>query len=118
MASIADLEDSLRQADAAGDTQAAQALADAIRSMRPSAAPVNKNYEAGRNAPGAGRGALSVLNGPTMGFGDELAGAVGGLYDTAVKGGKLSDNYAANRDYARGAQDVERENNPDRKSVV
>lgn len=112
MASIADLEDSLRQADAAGDTQAAQALADAIRSMRPSAAPVNKNYEAGRNAPGAGRGALSVLNGPTMGFGDELAGAVGGLYDTAVKGGKLSDNYAANRDYARGAQDVERENNP------
>ena len=112
MASIADLEDSLRQADAAGDTQAATALADAIRGMRPAAAPVNKSYEAGRNAPGAGRGALSVLNGPTMGFGDELAGAVGGMYDTAFKGGSLSDNYKANRDYARGAQDVERENNP------
>jgi hypothetical protein len=112
MASIADLEDSLRQADAAGDIEAASALADAIRGMQPALAPVNKNYAAGRNAPGAWRGALSVLNGPLMGFGDELAGAVGGLYDSAVKGGSLSDNYKANRDYARGAQDVEKEDSP------
>lgn len=70
------------------------------------------DYKAGREAPGALRGALSVLNGPTFGFGDELAGAVGGAYDALTKGGKLSDRYRENRDYARGAQDVERETNP------
>lgn len=72
----------------------------------------SKAYQEGEQAPGALRGALSVMNGPLLGFGDELAGAVGGLYDTVVKGGNLSDNYAANRDYARGAQDTERETNP------
>ena len=70
------------------------------------------DYAAGREAPGALRGALSVLNGPTFGFGDELAGAVGGAYDALTKGGKLSDRYKENRDYARGAQDYEKEANP------
>lgn len=70
------------------------------------------DYSAGRNAPGALRGALSVLNGPTMGFGDEIAGAVGGLYDKVTKGGDLSKLYRENRDYARGAQAVEAETNP------
>jgi hypothetical protein len=74
--------------------------------------PVNKDYQAGANAPGALRGLLSVANGPTMGFGDEIMGGVGGLYDTVVKGGNLSDNYKANRDYVRGAQDVEAQTNP------
>ncbi len=77
-------------------------------------AKVNKSesYEAGKQAPGALRGLLSVLNGPTFGFGDELAGAVGGAYDAMTKGGKIADRYRENRDYARGAQDVEREANP------
>ena len=72
----------------------------------------NKDRSSGANAPGALRGFLSVLNGPTFGFGDELSGAVGGAYDTLFKGGNLSDNYKSNRDYARGAQDVERNANP------
>jgi len=75
------------------------------------AAP-SKDYQAGKQAPGALQGALSVLNGPTLGFGDEIAGAVGGAYDTLVKGGNLADNYRGNRDFARGAQDNQREVNP------
>lgn len=74
------------------------------------------DYQAGRNnAGGMARGALSVLNGPTFGFGDEIAGAVGGAFDSLKPGGKLSElgaNYRANRDYVRGAQDVEKETNP------
>lgn len=78
-------------------------------------APQTKSpsYIQGRDtASGASRGLLSVLNGPTMGFGDELLGAIGGAYDTVVKGGSMSDNYRDNRDYVRGAQDVERQVNP------
>lgn len=77
------------------------------------------DYEAGRNDPsalsGVKRGLLSVLNGPTFGFGDEIAGAVGGAIDSLKPGGKfaqIGDNYRANRDFARGAQDLERETNP------
>lgn len=69
------------------------------------------DFERGRGA-GAERGLMSVIQGPTFGFGDEILGAVGGAYDTVVKGGGLADNYRANRDYVRGAQSVERENNP------
>lgn len=78
----------------------------------PAAPGKSRDYEAGRNAPGALRGALSVLNGPTFGFGDELAGVVGGAIDGVRKGSNFFDAYRANRDYARGAQDVEKEVNP------
>ena len=36
-------------------------------------------YEAGRNAPGAMQGLLSVAQGPTFGFADELVGAAGAI---------------------------------------
>lgn len=72
------------------------------------------------------RGLLSVINGPTFGFGDEVAGAVGGAIDytknfnpfgdrrssrsmSEIIFGKapktFSDYYAENRDYVRGVQD-------------
>ncbi len=70
-------------------------------------------YTKGRSeAGGVERGLLSVAQGPTFGFADEIFGGIKGAYDTATKGGKFSDNYKANRDYARGAQDVESETNP------
>jgi len=73
---------------------------------------VNKNKEAGANAPGAARGLISVMQGPTLGFADELGGAIGGAYDTLVKGGNFGENYAANRDYLRGAAEYEQKENP------
>lgn len=82
-------------------------------------------YESGRNASGAVQGALSVLNGPTLGFGDEIVGAVGGALKTLtqpdlglsdlVLGNKkksFSENYREARDFARGAQDNQQEVNP------
>jgi hypothetical protein len=72
----------------------------------------NTDYEEGRQKPGALQGLVSALNGPMMGFGDEVLGAAGGLYDTIAKGGKLTDNYRANRDTVRGMQDAQREQNP------
>ena len=70
------------------------------------------SYEAGRNAPGALRGLMSVINGPTMGFGDEIIGALGAPLNALVNGGSITDRYKEGRDYARGAQDMERETNP------
>lgn len=71
------------------------------------------DYKQGRDeAGGLARGAMSVLNGPLFGFGDEVLGVIGGTYDKLTKGGTFSDRYRQNRDYVRGAQDVERENNP------
>lgn len=81
----------------------------------PQEKPVERSadYKRGRTESGGmARGAMSVLNGPLLGFGDEVLGAAGGLYDTLVKGGEFGKNYRANRDYVRGAQDVESENNP------
>ena len=73
---------------------------------------VNKNKEAGANAPGAVQGLISVLQGPTLGFSDEILGGIGGAYDTLTKGGDYLPNYRANRDYLRGAAEFEQKQNP------
>ena len=73
----------------------------------------NKDYQAGKEKPGALQGLASVINGPLMGFGDEVLGAVGGAIDTLKPGSKsFADNYRANRDTVRGMQDQQREDNP------
>ena len=73
---------------------------------------VNKNKEAGANAPGYTRGLVSVFQGPTLGFGDEIFGGIGGAYDTLTKGGDYLSNYRANRDYLRGAAEQQQQQNP------
>lgn len=73
---------------------------------------VNKNKEAGANAPGAVQGLVSVLQGPTLGFGDEILGGIGGAYDALTKGGGYLQNYQANRDYLRGAAEYQQKTNP------
>lgn len=78
-------------------------------------------FEAGANYGGEGiggmarsgaRGLMSVLQGPTFGFADELAGAVGGAYKTATGPGSFSDNYKSTRDFWRGAADAEAKDDP------
>jgi len=73
---------------------------------------VNKNKEAGAAAAGATRGLISVLQGPTLGFSDEILGGIGGAYDTLAKGGNYLPNYRANRDFLRGAAEYEQQQNP------
>lgn len=79
-----------------------------------SAPKVNKDYEQGRQANGMLQGLASVINGPLMGFGDEVLGAVGGAIDTLKPSNNqtLAQNYRANRDTVRGMQDQQREENP------
>ena len=73
---------------------------------------VNKAKLKGANAPGAVRGLISVLQGPTLGFSDEILGGIGGAYDTITKGGDYLPNYRANRDYFRGAAEQQQQQNP------
>lgn len=75
-------------------------------------------YMAGRkwnnsNARQVGQSLTSVLQGPTLGFGDEIIGAVGGAYDSLTKPGKsLRQNYEENRDVIRGINDRESDARP------
>lgn len=73
---------------------------------------VNKAKVEGANAPGAARGLISVLQGPTLGFSEEILGGIGGAYDALTKGGGYLPNYRANRDYLRGAAEYEQQQNP------
>ena len=82
---------------------------------------VNAAYESGRSAEGWKQGLASVINGPLMGFGDEIGGAIGATIDKLkprsitdlVTGPKSwGDHYTANRDKLRGMQDRQREENP------
>lgn len=71
-------------------------------------------YLEGREAPGWARGLASVSGGPTFGFADEIAGAVGGAYRAVTSPGEgdFQKHYQDVRDYVRGAQDYESETNP------
>lgn len=85
---------------------------------------INRDYSAGRQAAGWKQGLASVANGPLLGFGDEILGAVGAAYDTlknssgivsvpaAERNKGFSDLYRENRDYVRGMQDQQKEVNP------
>lgn len=66
----------------------------------------------GRDAPGALRGLVSGLQGPTMGFADEILGALGAAGKTLVNGQSFGDNYRKMRDFYRGASKQEEEDNP------
>lgn len=72
----------------------------------------NADLKAGREAPGALRGLLSVAQGPTFGFADEIIGALSAPGKSLVNGQSLGQNYREMRDYARGAAAQESENNP------
>lgn len=137
MVDLTKLSDADLQALHSGDlTKVSDAGLAMLHSSAPKAAasvPENKDYQAGKQAAGWKQGLASVANGPLMGFGDEVLGAVGGAYDTLKQsnpfGDKVSsvglnglvrgdqpktfaENYRANRDAVRGMQDNQAEVNP------
>jgi Transglycosylase SLT domain len=69
-----------------------------------------KAYEAGRQTD-ARRGLINALQGPTMGFADEIIGAGGGVLN-ALKGGSYKEGYREARQFARGADDQASADNP------
>lgn len=58
------------------------------------------------------RGLANVINGPLMGFGDEVIGAVSAAVKTPFNDKTLSENYKGTRDYVRGVQDQYKEDFP------
>lgn len=106
MPTRSELETALRNAHAAGDTQAAQALAGALQSYS------EPSEERGTIADSLGQGAL-------LGFSDEIAGALGAVPASftvndgimnALKG--IPDAYRGIRDQARINADAFAERNP------
>lgn len=63
----------------------------------------SKAYQAGKRLSKLERGVVSALSGPTFGFADELAGAIGAPMLAYQKGVPLSDAYTMGRDIFRGA---------------
>ena len=72
----------------------------------------NPSYQAGAGAGGPLRGLLSGIQGPLMGFGDEIVGALGAPLKSLVNGQSVADNYREGRDFARGAQDSRQKEDP------
>jgi hypothetical protein len=84
----------------------------------PAAAAKSDAQTRGEEAPGIAKGLISTLQGPAMGFADELAG-VGGAITGAVAnltpwgdGKSFSQNYRDTRDAARAASESHMQQNP------
>lgn len=58
------------------------------------------------------RGVVNAVNGPLMGFGDEILGALGAVGRTLTNGQSFGDNYRETRDMYRGVQDQYKEDFP------
>ncbi|CAB4126148.1 hypothetical protein UFOVP73_63, partial [uncultured Caudovirales phage] len=66
----------------------------------------------GANLPHSARQALAALQGPTFGFGDEIAGGVVGGAKTLANGRPFAQNYADVRDAYRAAVDRQLKDEP------
>ena len=64
------------------------------------------------NTNGSLQGLVSVVNGPLLGFGDEVLAALGTPLKAAVTGQSMGDTYRELRDGYRGMQDAQAEQNP------
>ncbi|MEN6404381.1 MAG: hypothetical protein ABFE07_20160 [Armatimonadia bacterium] len=84
-----------------------------LKPLEPSAA-----YARGREAPGAVQGLANVLQGPTLGFADEIGGALQAGGKLLTGDTNISDNYLEGRDKMRGASDAAAERNPILSSVT
>jgi hypothetical protein len=93
MATIEQLSTALRNADAAGDTDAARRLASAIREMHAAPAEDPRNSLLGK-ADTFMRGAADTLS---FGLADELSAGMGALTGIGGKFGDYSGNLAAQR---------------------
>jgi hypothetical protein len=69
-------------------------------------------YEAGAQKSNLEKGFLAAMQGPTMGFYDELAGAVAAPYKAITEGKPLSQAYQEQRDVLRGAAESYARENP------
>lgn len=69
-------------------------------------------YEAGAQKSELEKGFLTAMQGPTMGFYDEIAGAVAAPYKAITEGKPLSQAYQEQRDVIRGATESYTKANP------
>lgn len=119
MATLAEIESALRNADAAGDAPAAQALAAEYRrlaSSQPKGLDTQPGLKAqGAQLPNAARGFINAAQGPLFGFADELGAGVAAGIDRVTgrnPGMSYGDLYTRYRDVARGASDQYQKDNP------
>ena len=113
MADIERAKAALLAAHAAGDTDAAQKLADYIRADQTVSkeSSESSSMASGRGAGGFTGGVLSALQGPTLGFLDEAAGVGSGVLST-LQGKGYPSGYESGRDYIRGAVKQHEEDYP------
>lgn len=69
-------------------------------------------YDEGRQSNSSLQGLVAAVNGPLMGFGDEVLGALGAPLKSLVNGQSVGDNYRELRDGYRGMIDARTEDAP------
>lgn len=115
MATIEQLSAALVKADAAGNTADAKALADAIRQIKAQQQTANEIPQGRGGAPKVSTAEgllLSGLGGASMGFFDELAGAMGAPVKALREGKSLGQAYREGRDIVRAKQKAFAEESP------
>lgn len=70
------------------------------------------SYNEGKTAPGSFQGLMSALQGPSLGFADEIVAALAAPGKSLVNNMSLAENYRDTRDYLRGAADAQEQQNP------
>lgn len=121
---IAELGGKTAGKDASSDWQQ-DAIADLTRKPTGAArargvidAPkTNDAYQRGRDANSSilgsmAQGLSSVMQGPTMGFGDEIGGAIAAPFLAMTSDKSLRDSYIESRDYLRGMNDERKQDAP------
>lgn len=115
MASIEQLERALRNADAAGDEEAARRFAQEIISMRnkPEAQEPKQPEEKPKATGGYGRNiGRQLLQGLTLGYGDEIASGIAAVPASIATGNNYFDVYKDIRNDEREQVKRFAENNP------
>lgn len=111
MPTLAEVEAALRNADAAGDVEAAKTLAAEYVRMQSAQAPKENAFKvAGRKDPV--RAVTSTLQGPAMNWADEGLAAVQGGIDRVFKGIPFDQARQQWRDYYRGGVEQFQQDNP------
>lgn len=101
-----------KPADAGFDAGVFNQPGVSVEDVSEKAKPRNAAYEKGRSYNSSRQGLAAAVNGPLMGLGDEILGAIQAPIAALITGNSIPEEYRIARDTFRGMQDQRKEEAP------